>query len=147
MATFQKKISISLWVALIFAFISHPNTCQILDSNIGFDGKLYDSTGACTTDFGILFMTLLFFIVILSKMYIGKQSDSRDFYVKLQHTFYSTLIYYFIASKPAYKLTSSIFGSSIANSDGCPTNMGVLLHSVIYCATLVGVMYFPDYKC
>lgn len=147
MATFEKKLMISLSAALIFAFASYPTVSKMVESHFNLNGKLLDSQTGCQTDYGLLFTTLLFFLIIFARMFIGKQSDSRGFYVKLQHTFYSTLIYYFIASKPVYKLTSSIFGSSIADFNGCPTNIGLLLHSAFYCAALVGVMYFPDYKC
>jgi hypothetical protein len=42
-----------------------------------------------------------------------------------------------------YSLTGAILGRNIA-TNGCPTFMGVLLHSIVYFLFLVGVMYLPN---
>jgi hypothetical protein len=63
--------------------------------------------------------------------------------LKVKYSIYGTLLFTLISSPAMYSLTSSVFGSAIANS-GCPTLTGIVIHSLVYCAALIGLMYLPN---
>jgi len=54
----------------------------------------------------------------------------------------SALIFLLVASPFMYKLTSSVFGSSIA-SRGCPTLTGLFLHTAVFGLIIFGTMFIP----
>lgn len=121
MSTFKEKFIISLGSSLLFILVS-------LSTN-----KL------CPTHIGLLVNTLTFFILT----YLTMLNSKIDRMTKLKHSLYGTLIYYFIASPAMYSFISSILGRQFASTNGCPTIVGILLHSIIYCITLIAVMYLP----
>ena len=43
-----------------------------------------------------------------------------------------------------FSFISSVFGNQYANMNGCPTMDGLILHGLIYCIALIGVMYLPE---
>jgi hypothetical protein len=57
----------------------------------------------------------------------AKKSDL----VKWKYSFYSALIFFIISNPELYKLTTKLFGRSIA-SDGCARPVGLLLHSFVF---------------
>ena len=64
--------------------------------------------------------------------------------IKLKHSIYGTLIFFLIASPAMYSLVGSLLGKQFADTGGCPTVSGVVLHALVYGAALTGVMYLPE---
>ena len=64
--------------------------------------------------------------------------------LKWKYSFYSALLFFIISSPQIYKITHSILGKyvKIANG-GCPTAVGLVLHSVVYMVALFGLMKLP----
>lgn len=64
--------------------------------------------------------------------------------LKWKYSFYSALIFFIISSPQIYKITHRILGKyvKIANG-GCPTAVGLVLHSVVYMVALFGLMKLP----
>ncbi len=49
-------------------------------------------------------------------------------------TFFSAVIFLLVVNPYTYKLTQSLFGNILGpiSSNGCPTMVGLLLHTVVY---------------
>jgi hypothetical protein len=65
--------------------------------------------------------------------------------LKAKYAFYSTLIFFLIASPETYKMSQSLFGWSltIADRSGAPTATGFFLHTALFFLVLWGAMLFP----
>lgn len=129
MSTLEKKFKISFNSALLFFVINLPQTYKL--TNYISPIELYTNK---PTYNGLLVHTLAFFMV--SYMTMGDKPAE----LKIKYSLYGSLIFYFLSSSPLYCLTSKLFG----NTTQVPNIMQILLHSVIYCLTLVAVMYLPD---
>ena len=64
--------------------------------------------------------------------------------LKAKYSFYSALVFFLIANPETFKVTQMLFGSlfTIANG-GCPTPMGLFLHTGVFFLVLLGLMLFP----
>jgi hypothetical protein len=53
---------------------------------------------------------------------------------KFKYSFFSALIFFFISSPIMYQLMNSIHGNLfvVADANGCPSNSGLLLHTVLF---------------
>lgn len=138
MATLKEKLTISLGAAALFMLVNLPQTYKLTDQVLPLD--LYNQNTNCPTKVGLLIHTIVFFLITFLTM--GNPYKKSG--IKLKHTIYSSLIFFLISSPAMYSLVGSVLGDNIADANGCPTMMGVLLHSAVYCAALVGVMYLPD---
>ncbi len=56
----------------------------------------------------------------------------------------SALIFLLISSPEMYRVTSSVLGSWIANTAGCPTAGGLLLHTVVFGLIVYGLMKIKE---
>lgn len=54
----------------------------------------------------------------------------------------SAVIFLVIASPMMYKITSTIFGNAVAVG-GCPTVLGLFLHSFVFGTVTFGTMFVP----
>jgi hypothetical protein len=64
--------------------------------------------------------------------------------LKAKYSFYSALVFFLLACPETYKVTQMVFGSIFTTSNGgCPTPMGLLLHTVVFFFVLLGLMLFP----
>jgi hypothetical protein len=65
--------------------------------------------------------------------------------LKAKYSFYSTLIFFLIASPETYKMTEKFLGRFffIADSNGAPSPMGFFFHTVLFFLVLWGAMLFP----
>ena len=68
-----------------------------------------------------------------------------NFALKAKYSFYSTLIFFLVASPETYKMSQKVFGWLFLISDnmGCPTPLGFFLHTFIFFLVLWGAMLFP----
>lgn len=64
--------------------------------------------------------------------------------LKAKYSLYSALVFFLIANPETFKVTQMLFGSlfTVANG-GCPTPMGLFLHTGIFFLVLLGLMLFP----
>lgn len=132
MATFEKKLSISLGSAVLFILTSLPQTYLLTDRFL--PDKLFDKRTNCPTLLGRLVHTAVFFALTYLSMGSVKKHG-----LKLKYSIYTALIYFFLTSPELYAAVG------FADYKGCPTFTGILVHAVVYTAALVGVMYLPEY--
>jgi len=63
--------------------------------------------------------------------------------VKWQISFFSALIFLLVVHPITYKLTQKLFGGilgRISDPSGCPTNVGLALHTLVYILLVRGSM-------
>ena len=137
MASFKGKLSISVFSAVLFLVVNLPQTYQLTNKII--PGTVLSN--GCPTALGLLVHALVFFGVSFLSM---GRSDKIETGVKLKHSLYGTLIFFFLSNPVFYKLMGSMFGNGISDTLGCPTFLGILISSILYCTSLVGVMYLPN---
>lgn len=138
MASFNQKLAISFGSAFMFMLLNLPHTYQVTNNLLPLD--LFNTSTNCPTSLGLLLHALVFFVLTLLSM--GNVRERAG--IKLKHTIYGTLIFFFIASPALYAFVGSVLGSDFADANGCPSTKGVVLHSIVYCLALVGVMYLPN---
>jgi hypothetical protein len=64
--------------------------------------------------------------------------------LKAKYSFYSALVFFLVANPETYKVTQMLFGSLFTVSNGgCPTPLGLMLHTVVFFFILLGLMLFP----
>lgn len=137
MSTFQEKLLIGSKSAILFALVNLPIVYKFINDGTGFN--LYNTQTNCPTNAGLLISAILFFILTFLSMRYAPLSNG----LKLKFSIYGTLIFYLIASPAMFSFVASIFGNNIASPSGCPTHFGIVLHALVYCIALVGVMYLP----
>ena len=137
MASLNKKVMISMNSAILFLLVNLPQTYQVMNKLLG--SVVYNEQTKCPTNVGLVVHALVFFAITYLGM--GKSSVSKG--IKLKHSLYGTLIFYLISSPALFSVVGSLLGNWVSDSNGCPTMQGLLLHSLVFCMALVGVMYLP----
>ena len=132
MATLGDKIRISFDSSILFFIFNLPFISEIATSITGINF----SKDGCTTKLGFLLNTLLFF----TSTYFTMNSPKHSKFLKLKHTTYSSLIFFFLSNPTTLHVFNLFFESFV----DCPKNGTIALHTIFYCILLVGVMYFPD---
>jgi len=152
--TLKQKVLASFASAAIFVIVSHPETYKLTDSLVNTIGgrSVFNNMSRCPTIMGSFIHMIIFFILTYVAMTIRQQfkkdeDDRLPRKLALKYTFYSTLIWFLVANPQTFKLVNSLTGNLVANAGGCPNNTGVMVHSIVYFALLVGVMYLPKDKC
>lgn len=54
---------------------------------------------------------------------------------KWRYTLYTTVLFIIIVNPYTYRLTNTIFGKiigKVASADGCPTIVGIMLHTIVF---------------
>lgn len=138
MPSFEQKLGISLGSSALFAVVNSPQVFKIVDSVLPLN--VYNQSISCPTNLGLIVHAVVFFALSYFSM---RGSYVREG-IKIKHSLYGALIAFLVANPATYALTSSILGRWIASPSGCPTMAGLLLHAVVYCVVLVGVMYLPE---
>jgi hypothetical protein len=70
-----------------------------------------------------------------------------DFGLKAKYSFYSALVFFLIANPETFKATQMLFGSIVTLANGgCPTPVGLFVHTAIFFLVLLGLMLFPRDK-
>ena len=136
MSSFYEKLGISVYSAILFALINLPVTYGLTNQYV--DQGIVDETG-CPTSKGILIHTVVF--LVLSFLTMGNPFE--DMMLKAKYSIYGSLLFFLFSNPVAYSVTSQLSSGVTASANGCQTNIGVLVHSVVYAAALVGLMYLP----
>jgi len=68
--------------------------------------------------------------------------------LKIKYSFYSTLVFFLVASPETFKFMQQIFGGfiQIASPGGCPTINGFFLHTFLFFLVMMALMMFPRDK-
>jgi hypothetical protein len=75
---------------------------------------------------------------------MGSGSTFLPIGLKAKYSFYSALVFFLVANPETYKVTQMVFGSLFTVSNGgCPTPIGLMLHTVVFFIILLGLMLFP----
>lgn len=64
--------------------------------------------------------------------------------LKVKYSLYSALIFFLVANPATFRVVNSVLPGVAVN--GCPTSMGLLLHTVVFFFALVGIMMLPKDK-
>lgn len=66
--------------------------------------------------------------------------------LKAKYSFISALVFFIVANPETYKLTQSLFGwlFQVAQPMGAATPAGLLLHTVVFFAAMLGLMMVPS---
>ena len=63
--------------------------------------------------------------------------------MKWKISFFSALIFIIVVHPMTYQLTQKLFGGilgRISDTNGCPTNIGIILHTIVYILLVRGSM-------
>jgi hypothetical protein len=66
--------------------------------------------------------------------------------LKAKYSFYSALVFFLVANPETYKTIQKIFGGilgEIASVAGCPTPLGLFVHTIVFFFVILGLMMFP----
>lgn len=65
--------------------------------------------------------------------------------LKFKYSLYSALAFFFLASPQMFSFVNSILGSfiKIADPNGCPTQFGLILHTIVFLGLLYLMMSLP----
>jgi hypothetical protein len=66
--------------------------------------------------------------------------------LKAKYSFISALVFFIVANPEFYKFTDTLFGwiAETVSGSGAPTPFGVILHSIIFFAAMLGLMTVPN---
>lgn len=66
--------------------------------------------------------------------------------LKAKYSFISALVFFIVANPETYKFTQSIFGGlfQVAYPMGAATPLGLLLHTAVFFAAMLGLMMIPS---
>ena len=137
MSTIDQKMIISLESSFLFFIINHPLFYKF--TNGIFVDKMYDTEKKCRKKSGITVHTFIFFIITFLTMW----GSTENYLVKIKHSLYATLIFFFISSPSFAKLISVVFEASISIKHECQTLTGLLLSTLLYFLALIALMYIP----
>jgi len=73
--------------------------------------------------------TLVFMLVAFGTMMIRDQNSIRE---KMRISALSAAIFYIVANPNTFKLMARILGRWVADSSGCPSMTGLLLHTGVF---------------
>ena len=94
------------------------------------------------TGFGL--HTIVFMLVAFGTMMIKDQSNIHE---KMRVSALSSAIFYIIANPNTFKFIASILGKWVADSSGCPSLKGLLLHTGVFVLVLYLTMNSRKVKC
>ncbi len=65
--------------------------------------------------------------------------------LRMKYSFYSALVFLLCANPETYKILQKYlgFGVGIANPQGCPTPIGLLVSTVLFFLVMLSLMMFP----
>lgn len=136
MSSFYEKLGISVYSGILFALINLPVTYSFTSQNV--KSGIVDASG-CPTPKGILIHTIVF----LGLSFLTMGNPLEDTMLKVKYSIYGSLLFFLFSNPVMYSITSQLTNGATASQSGCQTNIGVLVHTVVYAAALLGVMYLP----
>jgi len=92
-------------------------------------GSWVAGPGGCPTVAGFGLHTLVFMLVAFGTMMIRDQNNIHE---KMRISALSAAIFYIVANPATFKFMSRMLGGWVADSSGCPTAMGLLLHTAVF---------------
>lgn len=125
-----QKLRISLLSGATALAVSLPQVYNITNKAVS------TFENGCPTAKGLLLHTLVFFVITYLTM-MGSGLSNRE---KIKYSLYSALIYYFIFSNPLVNVLESVTGLELTNG-GCANTSGMAVQTVLYIASLYGVMF------
>jgi hypothetical protein len=66
--------------------------------------------------------------------------------LKAKYSFYSALVFFLVANPETYKILQKLIGGvigTIASEAGCPTSLGLFLHTIVFFFVILALMMFP----
>ena len=66
--------------------------------------------------------------------------------LKAKYSFYSALVFFLVANPETYRVVQKVLGGvlgELASSAGCPTQLGLLFHTVVFFFVMLALMMFP----
>lgn len=64
--------------------------------------------------------------------------------LKAKYSFYSALVFFLVANPETYKIVQKVLGGLVTVADGgCPTAIGLFLHTIIFFIVIMALMMFP----
>jgi hypothetical protein len=132
----RTKAKISFQQALLFFFIASP----VL---YGLTGKLLGGAwGECPSGAGVVLHAFVFGIVVYMLMQLSLPSPYTEASKKLKTrvAFQQAILFMLIANPAMFSLVGKIVGSWASSPAGCPTGLGLLLHSVVFGLADFGLM-------
>jgi hypothetical protein len=66
------------------------------------------------------------------------------FGLKVKYSLYSALLFFLVANPVTFRAVNSVFPGVAVG--GCPTAIGMLLHTFVFFVALVGLMLLPKDK-
>lgn len=130
------KAKISFHQALLFFLIASP----VL---YGLTGKLFGGAwGECPSGPGVLLHAVVFGLVVYMLMQLSLPSPykepSKRF--KTRIAIQQAILFMILANPAVFKLVGSVVGKWVSSPEGCPTSLGLLLHSAVFGLADFGLM-------
>lgn len=137
--TLLNKILYTLFGGALFIIYTSPKTAEIGNIIFSPNGNLIYKNN-CVTPFGHLLFTVLFFIslIVIKSLYnsivsCNIRSDFRDV---VRYSILATLVYYLVSNRELFVQVDDIFyklfNVDTVDTNGCPTHIGTVLHTVVY---------------
>jgi hypothetical protein len=61
--------------------------------------------------------------------------------LKFKYSLYSALAFFLVANPVTFRVVNSLIGGIAVN--GCPTSLGLILHTVVFFGVVYGLMSLP----
>lgn len=122
----RQKFIISLFAACIFFIIMNENTFKFTSRTLG---SWIAGPQGCPTTMGFLFHVLVFMLVSFGTMMIRDREGIEN---KMRISLLSAAIFYVVANPATFKFMARTLGAWVADSTGCPSMAGLLLHTAVF---------------
>jgi len=74
-----------------------------------------------------------------------RMTSTTNIWLKAKYSFISALVFFLVANPETYKFTQNLFGALFNVIDGgAVTPTGLLLHTFIFFAAILGLMISPN---
>jgi len=137
MSSFQSKVAISASSAILFALLNLSEVYKLTNDYLPVSTT---SANGCPTASGKVIHALAFFCL----SYLSMGNIFKDVAKKVKYSLYATLIFFALSSSALFEITRKVYSADLADANGCPTLLGVIVHSVVYFLALIAVMYLPE---